>query len=163
MAITSTVPGAVATLAGYMTAAAAANPLLDAETYVGLPIGEVADNYLMVGEPDSGAVIVPGSYSWASMPVGAKRRNEVYALQATIRTWAGDIDPAARLNDAFALLNSLHEQIVSDPGGSGNLSPSGAWGALHVAMPANGPLDGMGGWGTVLDLQLHVLNVQLLG
>lgn len=166
MSIASTVPGAAATLAGYMQTVAAANPVLNPGVYIaGLPTASVANNYMMVGSWDGGIVVAPDTYKWAAIPGAAMLRSEEYALNGAIRVWAGDGGPTAaldRITDAFTLLNGIHEQIAQDLGGSGNLSPSGSWGDLDVTMEANGPIGGKG-WGIVLGFELHVINVQLQG
>lgn len=168
--ITSTVPAAVNTLGLYMQNVAAANPALNPAVYmVGLPVGSVRNNFLMVGSMTTGELISPESYKWNAVPGTAKLRGESYALLGTIRVWSGASgkDAAlARLGDAFTLLNGLQQQIVNDLGANAYttaaLSPSGSWGDLDVSMDGNGPLDGKG-WGVALGFELHVLNVQLQG
>lgn len=164
MSVTSTIPGAVAVLAGYLQTVADAQPQLGVGVYTGgLPVEHVADNLLMVGSiTEEGEIIVPGTYRWAAIPGAAKLRTEEYALRGSIRCWAGDSDPLSRLTDAFSLLNGVHQQILDDVGGSGALSPSGSWGELQVSNPLNGPI-GRRGWGVVLEFDLHVINAQLQG
>lgn len=163
MTMTSTVPSAVTVLQGYMTTVASANPALDPGVYLGAPVGNVANNFMMVGHLDDGAVHTPITYDWSAIPGAAHRVAEEYALHGTIRAWAGDIDPAGRLADAYAMRDGLHAQIVSDIGGSGNLTSSGSWGAFHVEMVANGPLASIDGWGVVLAFELYVINAELSG
>lgn len=164
--ITSTIPGAAQTLAGYMKTVATANPSLNPGVYVaGIPTASIRANWMMVGNYPDGIIVAPDTYTWAAIPGAAKLRSESYALQGCIATWAGAADSnaaLARISDAFTLLNGIHEQITSDLGGSGSLSPSGSWGDLDVVMEHNGPLGGKG-WGVILGFELHVINVQLQG
>ena len=161
--VTSTVPGAIQTLQGYMQTVAAANPSLNVGVYLGPPIGSIKDNFMAVGSYQDWAPVAPESYSWAALPGQAKRRTESYSLQATIRSYSGGVsEPLARLDEAFTLLNGLHQQILNDINGSGTLSPSGGWGALHVTMEAFGPLDGKG-FGVVLALDLAVVSAEITG
>jgi hypothetical protein len=165
MALVSTVPAAVATLQGYMATVAAASTVTDVQVYVGYSTARsgMSYNFMMVGDYQEGIVVAPDTYTWADIPGAAKRRTESYALQGCIQTWSGGTDVLGRLNDAYSLLNGLHELIVTDIGGSGSLSPSGSWGGLVVTMDANGPLETTAGWGVVLGFQLHVINAQIIG
>lgn len=169
MSITSTVPGAIQALKGYLTTVAAANPdpqgVAPGVYISGVPTATVRDYYLEIGNWETGAIIAPETYRWNAIPGTAKLRSEAYAVELTIRTWAGAADEnaaLARIDDAFALLNGVHQQILNDLGGGGQLSPSGSWGDLDVEMVANGPLGGKG-WGVILSCQLHVINAQLQG
>ncbi len=160
--LVSTIPGAVQTLTGYMTAVASQYPDLNIGVYTGQPISAVANNFMMVGHYEDGSLITEAKYAWAGMPVTSKVRYEEYALQGTIRAWTGSNDPSGTIANAFLLSDALQEQIVSDPGGSGTISPSGSWGEYTTTMEACGPLDGRG-WGVVLAFTLEVLNVRLIG
>lgn len=166
MPITSTIPGAASALAGYMRTVAAANPALNPGVYVaGIPTASIRNNWMMVGNWPEGIIVAPDTYRWAAIPGQALLRSEEYALQGCISAWSGAADSnaaLARIGDAFNLLNGLHEQIASDLGGSGTLSPSGSWGDLDVTMEHNGPLGGKG-WGVILGFELHVINAQLQG
>lgn len=146
-----------------MTAVATANPSLNIGVYIGEPITSVRNNFMAIGDYQNWALVAPDTYQWAAIPGQAKLRTESYSLQATIRSYAGNADdPMGRLNDAFTMLNGLHQQILNDIQGGGNLSPSGAWGELHVSMEAFGPLAGAG-LGCVLGLELAVVSAQLTG
>lgn len=164
--LTSTVPGAVAQLGTYMQTVANANTALNPGVYAGgIPINSVRNNFLMVGSWPDGIIIAPDTYRWVAVPGMVKMRSEEYAIQGCIRAYGGASGTGAalsRLSEAFTLLNGLHDQIASDLGGSGNLSPSGSWGDLVVTMEESGPIGGKG-WGVVLGFELHVLNVQLNG
>lgn len=159
---TSTVPGAVTTLYGYMTAVAAASTVLDVQAYVGLQLTP-SPNFMMIGDAETGLLVTPVDSEWASMGAAAKRRTERYALQGCIKCWAGGIDWQSRLNDVTSLLDALQEQILSDPGGNGTLTPSGSWGAFNWRMEANGPLGDPAGWGVLLGFELQVINAQIVG
>jgi hypothetical protein len=146
-----------------MQTVAAANPTLNAGSYFGEPVERVTNNFMMLGSYADGSLIVPNTFEtdWAGMPVAAKRRNEKYALAGCIRSWDGNVDPQTRVSEAFTMLDGLHEQIVSDPRGSGNLSPSGSWGDFNVSMEACGVLGE--GWGVILAFELYVINARLTG
>jgi hypothetical protein len=165
MGFVSTIPGAVATLEGYMQAVASATSVPDVKVFVGYstPLSGMSDNFLMVGDYQEGTLVMPSDGDWASLPAAAKRRTETYALQGCMRAWAGGTDWQSRLDDIFSLLDGLQSKIVSDPGGGGTLSPSGSWGQFSWRMEANGPLINTAGWGVVLGFELHVVNVRITG
>lgn len=162
MPVTSTVPGAINALLGYMNSVAATNPALDISVHLGEPIVNVNDNFMAVGSFQDWAPVAPDTYSWATIPGAAKLRTESYSLQACLRAYSGEVDPLARLTDVFAMLNALHQEILNDIQAGGALGGPGAWGALHVDMDEFGPLDNKG-FGCVLGLQLAVINVQISG
>lgn len=158
----STVPGAVDVLYGYVQAVAAQFPALSLGAYLGLPVETVANNFIMVGEHETGVIIAPNTFEWVTMPATAQthRRSEDYAIQGCIRVWNGNSDPVTRLSEVFQVLDALQEQIVSDPGASGALTPSGAWSTLTATMEVCGPINEKG-WGVVLAFELHVTGVQI--
>lgn len=167
MAIVSTVPGAIQTFQAYMQTVANNNPSLNIGVYLGEPIDNVRDNFMAVGSFQEWTPIMADSYEWAAIPGQSLLRSEKYTLQGVIRALAGDVDPMARLSDAFTMLNALHEQIITDIKGisvlgPGTLSGPGSWGGLQVHMEAFGPLEGSG-YGVVLGLELDVINVQISG
>lgn len=166
MPLTSTIPAAITTLQGYMNAVAAAaavNPAPAVYLFETATPSGAAYNFMMVGDYHTGVPVAPESYTWRQL--GSTRRTETYALQGCIACWAGGgsgdngVSALARVNDAYSLLNSLHQQILGDKGGSGHLSGSGAWGELVVHIEEFGPMGA--GWGVVLGFDLHVINAQL--
>lgn len=161
MAIISTVPAAITTLQGHLNFVATANPALNVGVYVGPAIGQVNDNFLAIGDPLSeGAFLTGYQMDFSSLPATALRRSEDYWLECTIRTYAGDSDPISRLNDAFTLFNGVLLRLANDPGGSGQLTPSGAWGMSTLTMGDFGPVGGQG-WGCVFKFGVHVINVSI--
>lgn len=163
MTVTSTVPGAIGTVYGYLQTVAAQNPALDVGTYIGLVPGYAANNFMQIGEWETGALLGPGAKtSWETFPANAALRHEEYTILGTIRSWAGNVDPQGRIGDAFTLLNGLHAQVVADIGGSGTLTPSGSWGDLDWTVATSGVMGGEG-WGVVLAWELHVINARLAG
>lgn len=164
--ITSTVPGAISALSGYMNAIAAANPGLVLGTYPeGMPTASVKNNFIALGHWETGNFVTHMSYKWAAIPGGAKLRFEEYALVGTIRTSGGaggQIGAGERIADAYTIINALGEQVVSDPGGGGNLSPSGSWGDLDIEPHFSGHTR-QSGWMCVFGFELHVVNAQLIG
>ena len=164
MPFVSTIPKAITTLQGYLNTVAAATTVTDTAVYVGYAQTQnLAYNYMMVGEYNTGHLIAPTESNWVSLGSLAKRRHEKYAILGHIRTWAGDDDWQSRLNDCFTLLDSLTDQILADPGGSNNLTPSGSWGQFNWRMEEIGPLGDASGWGVVIGFELHVLNAQVQG
>lgn len=164
--IVSTIPGAISAFSGYMTNVAAALPALNLGTYPwGLPTAAVHNNFIALGSFENGSVHTPVENDWAALPGSFKLRSEQYSLLGTIRTAGGNGGQKAaqdRMNDAAEIINALHEQIVTDIAGSGNLSPSGSWGKLHTIHEMSGP-QGTSGWVVVYSFELEVLNVQLIG
>lgn len=164
--IVSTVPGAIATLETYMTAIASANPGLNLGVYGwGLPTAAVTNNFIALGDPETGEATSEVDTEWAALGGAAKLRSEAYSLLGTIRASGGVIGQQGaqeRMTDAYTIFNALHEQVVSDIGGSGSLSPSGSWGGLTNKVFASGPF-GPSGWMVVLRFELHVINAQLIG
>lgn len=161
MSTVSTVPAAIETLAGYFQAVAAANPALEVGVYTGLPVETVNDNYIMIGSWDGGQDWILNYHStWEALPSASQWIGEEYEIQCALRTYNGAPDLAGRLTDAFTLFNGVRQEIVNDPGGSANLSPSGSWGAVTVTMPACGPIN-KAGWGVVLSFNIGVINVRL--
>ena len=162
---TSTIPGAVSTLQGYMNTVAAATTVSDVGVYVGYSVRRegMAHNYLMVGNYDGGIPVLAVESNWNAIPGQSLLRSESYALEGHVRTWAGGQDYQSRLNDAFALLNALQDQIFADLGGSGTLTPPGSWGGFNWRVEEFGPLGDPKGWGVVIGFELHVINAQLSG
>jgi hypothetical protein len=158
----STIAGAVTTLQTHMANVATANPSLNAAVYVGPVQGtEVADNYLQVGEWETGAIWHSYVGDWAFLPGASKTKSEDYHLYGTVRTWAGNVDVAATLDNAITLLSGVVRELTDDIGGSGQLSPSGSWQVTDVDNPYNGPFVGAAGFGVVVSFDIHVVNVQL--
>lgn len=161
MAIVSTVGPAIAVLAGYFDTVAAGLPGLNIGVYTGLPVENVAENFLMVGDyPNGDETIVGYEQRWAAMGASAGLRSEEYSIACCLRAWSGDSDPAGRLSDAFSMFDAVARQLVADPGGSAQLTPSGSWGAVRLTMPVAGPIGGAG-WGVVLAFDVEVINAQL--
>lgn len=163
MSFISTIPGAVAVLEGYMSTVASASSVSDVNVYVGYSAPTPSYNYMMVGDYEEGLLMTRIASTWATFPAAAKRRTEEYSLVGHIRTWAGGYDWQSRLNDAFALLDALQDQILGDPQGSGALTTAGAWGSFDSTMKANGPLGDPTGWGVVIEFELSVLNARVTG
>ena len=158
---TSTIPAAITTFQGYMTAAAAAVTSVPVSVYVGYstPLSGMSNNFMMVGDYEEGVLWAPAETDWQSWSIQAKRRKEEYALYGTIRCWTGDpTDWQDPLNNAFTLIDALTEQIVSDPGAAGNLTGSGSWGRFGYRNIASGALTNTAGFGVVVGLELTVIN-----
>jgi hypothetical protein len=156
------VPGAVQTIQTYFTNVASALPQYDIGTYLFFPTADVNQNYLILGHWENGEeVVVNYDSTWESLPAANQYIGETYRIQMSLRVWSGEVDPLGRLTDAFTILDSLRAQFVNDPGGSGQLSPSGSWGKWSVSMPTSGPLGQLGGWGIVLAIESEVINVRI--
>jgi len=163
--LTSTVPGALLQMYKYVQAVVAANsPFAKSgviEGYFGKPTTHVSNNFLMVGSDETGELWTGYKQDWVGMPATVKRKGEEYTILLTARTWAGNTNGQAdRLNEVWALADGLIDQVMSDPGGSGNLTASGSWQVTGVENPASGPL-GRKGWGTVLAITVQVINVRI--
>lgn len=145
-----------------MQAVADANPTLDAGVYVGQVVGDVKDNFFAIGSPiGQGELVTNYVSNWQGLySVQPLRRTEDYGIGCTIRTWAGDIDPATRYQDAFTLLVGLMTQLANDKAASGSFGTSGSWGIADVANPAAGELNRKG-WGVVLTFTVAVQHVIL--
>lgn len=164
MSFLSTIPAAVTTVGTYMNTVAAATTVPGTTVYHAYSESQNLEyNYLMIGEYQTGTIVAPTEGSWASMGVQAKRRQEHYVILGHIRTWAGGNDWQSRFNDAFTLLDSLTDQILADPGGSGSFPLGGSWGKFNWKMEENGPLGGASGWGVVFGFELEVINAQVQG
>lgn len=166
--VVSTIPGAIETLKGYLDSIAATNPLgqVPLGTYYGYqtPLAAMAANFMMVGDYEEGILHGTSTGTWARLPAMSKERTEEYHLNGALRCWQGGNDQVRQvLDNAFTLLNALQTAVVNDPGGSGNLSASGSWGALEFDQLANGPLATTAGWGVVYGFTLQVENVRLYG
>ena len=162
MPFVSTIPAAITTVQGYMNTVAAATAVSDVGVYVNYAQTQnLTYNYMMIGEYESGLMIAPTEGQWASMGVTAKRREEKYAILGHVRTWAGGNDWQSRWNDAMTLLDSLYDQILADPGGSNNLTPSGSWGGFNWTVHESGPLGNASGFGFIIGFQLQVINAQI--
>lgn len=168
---TSTIPGAITTLQGYMNTVAAASSVPDVQVLLGytIPRTGMSYNFMMVGDFENGILWQPAEGTWEDLPVAAKRRQEKYSLNGCICTFAGGTDLQSRLNDAFSLLDALYEQILSDPGantgpsGNNTLTPSGSWGRLSYRNLGNGPFVNTAGFGVVIDFELEVINALPVG
>lgn len=158
----TTVGTAISTLEGYFNTIAAVTSVADVSVYLGFPTGSVTDNYLMIGAWDSGEdVVLEYDSEWLGLPgVSGMVYGETYKINCNLRTYSRDTAPLDRINDAFTLYGAVRAQIQADPGGSGNLSPSGSWGRVRATMPTNGLINGSG-WGVILAFEVEVINVRL--
>lgn len=170
MAIVSTVPAAIETLAVYMRSVASQFQALNVGVYpYGEPVASVSNNLIALGNFETGVLSTPVKSAWAAIPGVAKLRSEEYELEGIIRTasGAGGAGAAqARMQEAFELSGALEEQIVTDLGANAYqtaaLSPSGSWGDFTVTPVFSGPAQ-QSGWIVVLAFSLQVINVQLQG
>lgn len=165
--IVSTAPAAVAVLQGHMQAVADANPDLGAGVYLGEIVGNVANNFLAIGNPTGDPGDIIAGYQATHVGVyraGAGRLAESYAITCTLRTWAPQIDPIARLTDAFTLINALINRLADDPQGRGTgTTPalgSGSWSITNVVNEHAGRIEGQG-WGCGFTFSVEVADVIL--
>ena len=158
--VTSTVPGAVAVLLQHFEAIAQANPALDVGVSLGKPTERVSDNYLIVGDVDTGQLLSAYSLKFMSS-VSANRHEEEYGINCSLRVWKGDIDQLARLTEAFRLFKGVTSALQNDPKGNGQLTPSGTWQVSEMGIPVNGAFGDPAGWGVVMEFIVHVFNVRL--
>ncbi len=163
MSITSTVPGAITTLLGYFADVASANPSLDVGVYSGLPIANIKNNYLSIGEWETGSVLSGYRQDWVGFPASASPKLEDYSINCVARAWDGSSDTTAiaqRFTDAFTLLDGVMGCLQADPGASGSITPSGTWQVVGVDNIASGPLGGKG-FGVLLSFEVQVINVRI--
>jgi hypothetical protein len=162
--LTSTVPGAIAALVTHLGNVATAQSALNLSTSVGLPIEEVHDNFVMIGDVEDGSLVSGYRQDWRGMPAYAERRSEQYGIPCAIRAFAGSSAPTARITDAFAIFDAVLAEIQSDPQASVNggypLTPSGSWQVTNMQIPMSGPLEGAG-WGLYITFTVSVSNVEL--
>lgn len=158
--LTSTVPGAIQQLLTYIEGVATANPSLEISTSIGLPIARVANNYIMVGNYETGELIDNYHQDWAGLPAGAVRKNEEYDILCSLRAWSGESDPVSRLNDAYTMFDGVMGFVMTNPGANGTITASGSWQVTDVKMPESGPFDAKG-WGVIMTFAVSVRNVRL--
>lgn len=161
--LTSTVGPAVATLTTHLQNVANANPSLNVGVFVGAVLAtESNNNWLTIGDPETGVFLNNYDSQYASLPATAYRKTEDYEIEGTVRTWNGGSDPVTRINEAMTLLNGIRSELATDIGGSGVLTASGSWSLEKVDNTAAGPLGGAG-WGCVFRYTVHVINVRIVG
>lgn len=167
--LASTVPGAIARLAKHLQTVADANPTLKLGVYVGRPIQTVADNFVSLGDPLGNGELLTGYLSgWQGMRQSPSlRRTEDYGLHCVLRIWNGNIDPVARITEAFTVMSSLMNVLADDIRGGaddigqgGVLSPGGQWAISTIDNTSTGPIDAKG-WGVVFEFDVVVQNVVL--
>lgn len=159
--LTSTVNAAISTLLDHFQTVATQS-VLKVTVYDGIPIEYATDNVLMVGHYETGQQVTYDQ-DWAAFPASVGRKSEQYQIQCSLKVWSGDssfLAPAARRDEAWALLDAVMSELQSDPLGSGVLSPSGSWQVTHVDNPETGPLSGSG-WGVIYTFTVDVINVRL--
>jgi len=169
LTLTSTVPAAVQLLKTYLDTVAADNTQFEGgavKTYIGVPIAQPANNYMMVGHWEDGMIFQNYVQEFAGMPVSANRKNESYEILGTIRVWSGssssetDAAQVARLTETMALVDGIMSQFANDPGGSGVLTASGTWEVGSFQQASSGPFGGQG-WGILTTFIVRVFNVRL--
>jgi hypothetical protein len=170
--LASTVPGALIQLYNYCQTIASKNTNFESgavAAYYGIPLDTVENNYIMVGDDETGSMLVGYKQSWVGFPASFNRKGEDYDIPVSIRTWAGgsgDPDKQARMTEAWILVNALINSVMSDPNGKANglpnLTASGSWQVAAVGNPVAGPLAGKG-WGVVIAVTVEVRNVRIQG
>lgn len=170
--LTSTVPGAIGRLFGHLQTVAAANPDLNLGVYVGRPVQTIANNYVSIGDPlGAGQLLIGYQSGWQGMrQTSSLRRTENYGLHCYLRIWDGEVNPLARLNEAFTAISALMNILADDihggtdmtnlDGSPGVLSPGGQWSIDTVDNTSTGAIDGKG-WGLVFEFDVAVENVTL--
>lgn len=158
MAIVSTVPGAVACLQTHLSNVALANPTLNIGVYLGPPVGNVANNYLMWESVES----YVSDYAYLSGGVLSYIKED-YDLSVELRAWAGNVDPIGRLDDAYTMLNGVINELGGDMNGGGALSPPGDWHVQSADITHAGPLGQAAdqGWGVLMSITVMVRNVRI--
>jgi hypothetical protein len=162
--VVSTVPTVLQAVQTNMQAVASANPTLNAAVYMGQVIGAPANNFFGIGDPEgNGELFANYQSEFQGLFSEQVHRGEAYSILCHVRTWQGDVNPVARITEAFTLINGLANQIYTDKLAGGALqTPSsvGNWGLSNIQNHAAGKLDGKG-WGCVFTFQIDVTNVVL--
>ena len=170
--LVSTVPGALQQLYDYAKTVASAVTIPSGQVgaYIGLPTERVQDNYIIIGDDETGEMFTSYDQSWVGLPAGGYRKGEQYQVPVSIRAWSGSANAADRFDrmmEAFTLLNAFMNLIMLDPNGRSNglinLTASGSWQIKSITNPANGVLGDRVGWGTILRVMVEVRNVRITG
>lgn len=165
--LTSTLPGAIATLETHLQAVADANRTLDPSggpvgVFVGPPVGQQVPNYrFCVGAADTFELLKKYDGGFAAIPGASYLKSEDYVLTGHLQCWAEPVDPIGRITDAFTLMSGLLAALTGDIGASGTITPSGSWQITSMTTPFSGPFQASAGWGIVVEFDIHVWNVQL--
>jgi hypothetical protein len=129
---------------------------------IGPPISQVENNFLTVGDPETGELFNSYLQDFRGMPAVAGRKEESYSIPCGIRVWDGDSNPLDRARDLVTIFDAVLAELQSDPGGEINgfpaLSPSGSWNATMLVNHRSGNLGGKG-WGMIATFQVEVINV----
>jgi hypothetical protein len=165
--LTSTVPGAIAALEAHLANVVTALPSLNITAVTGIPVEQVGQNFIMVGEVETGQLLTGYHQDWRGFPASAERKSEEYGIPCTIRAWSGEsvsTSPATIVGDAFTMLDAVMAELQSDPQatitGGYPLTPSGSWQVTEVDIPTSGPLGGQG-WGVYMTFVVSIINVRL--
>lgn len=157
----STVPGAVATLQTHFLNVRTANPSLDVGVFLGPPVGQqIPDNRLVIGAHETYELLTSYTGDFAAIPGASYLKSEDYVIACHLQVWADPPDPIGRITDAFTVMSGVLTELTGDIGASGTITPSGSWQVTSMRTPITGPIDG-GGWGIVIEFDVHVFNVQL--
>jgi len=159
--LTSTVPGAVATLQTHLQNVANANPALKVGVFLGPPAGQnPPNNRFIIGSYGSYELLSSYQGDFAAIPGASYLKSEDYNIPCHLQVWADPPDPLGRVTDAFTLMSAVLSELTGDIGASGTITPSGAWQVTSMTTPFSGPFS-VGGWGIVVEFDVHVFNVQL--
>lgn len=165
--LTSTVPGAIATLQTHLQAVAAANSTIDplggpVGVFLGPPVGQEVPNYrFCIGAYETFELLPDYKGEFSAIPGNSYLKSEDYQLACHLQCWAEPVDPIARITDAFTLMSGVLSALTGDIGASGTITPSGSWQVVSMRTPFTGPFQGAAGWGIVVEFVIHVWNVQL--
>ena len=161
--LTSTVSGAVGVLMGHLQTVATNLPALSLGVYLGPPQGNVANNYVMLGDYPNGTTFL-ASYHCPRVVLGIEKGHmEDYQLVGHIQCWSGSWDPTGTIDNAFAVAGQLGGLIEDDWTASGTLGTQingqptgvGSWSLADITQLESGPSN-VGGWGVVLGFTVQV-------
>src|SRR6185437_8005842 len=159
--LTSTVPGAIGCLQTHLRNVAAANPALKVGVFLGPPTGQqVPNNRFCIGSHENFELLTTYNGEFAAIPGASYLKSEEYVIACHLQVWADPPDPLDRITDGFTLMSGVLSELTGDIGASGTITPSGSWQVTSMRTPYSGP-GPEGGWGLVIEFDIHVWNVQL--
>ena len=157
MAYATNVIPALRQMLVYMNTVKAALPELDIGVYMGVSTesqGRVLNTLSLGAVMSGGLPILTGFNSkWRSLSGGTGVsivQNTPFSIHWSIVTWAGnpganaDLSESPALINANTIFNAMVNQILADPGGSGNLGGSSWWDTINMDIAGYGPVENGG-------------------
>ena len=160
--LNTTIPDAINALYSHFQVVQANLTNLHLGVYIGPPIATAENNFLTIGEPDTGEMFANYQQAFRGMPAIAGHKEESYTIPCGLRVWDGGTDQVARIQDLVTIFDAVLGELQSDPGAEINgfpaLSPSGSWNATAIVNQRSGPIGGKG-WGMLSTFTVEIINV----